>query len=1508
MKRFLGCLLLAFGLFSACSTPVAGAEATGQSTDAVLDVMPDMQQRFEAIDELIEKKEWVRVLDGLEEIAEQAGGAVWSRDGQVYTTVKRYVGHRLVSLPPDALALYRMRVDGQALQLWRRGVSDRDVGLLDELVDKFPASSHTEAALDAAINLLIDTGRYAEAALRIERLLARPAAAAPQANAPSRAMALAKLGFCHAKRGNPEAVRAIEGRLKNSGAQGRATLGNGQDVSTFLRDILEQGVGEPPLKVAAFWPAPGGDETHRRPMHNAGLDLSRRWAVKMGDEEAEDKPGIKVSPWPVVGQDGSIYIHTGTSLYAFDQKTGRRLWATRPLPIEEKPVDRRRQMFGSWSRWAGAASVSLGGGLVYATEIMGIGPKSNSSTRVVLKLSAFDARNGQRLWSFDQTLEEGGFDGEAMFPWAPHYVDGRLIGTVIHYGQAFLVALDAGTGKLLWRVYLAKDLLAESDIHHRNFLRTQKSEAVVISDGVAFAATGMGAVAAVEVSSGRLLWLATYPRKAIHLVEYQRAWGIQTIYPMEKSWGGGFPVVEHGRLYVAPWDASELLAFDRFTGHILRRIPLDKFTDLAGVRDHVAFLVGQQTAAVDLRSGKRLWEVPTPFEVQGMPILTESALLIPTRGAICSITLAKPVVRLMKPLAGADDRLPTGNLVSLNGWVIAANADRISAYVPYETSLAHLTQLVEKKPEAIGALLDRAELFSLRAATLPDLPGRRAMLHRTLKDLLLAERRLGEQDPADAALSERLKQAMFEARLTLSEVEPNKAVAHVDGAKPYLFSEQKKIRWHLARGDALAAEERHRDALEAYLAITTDMGGKRLVDEQSEVAVEVLAQSRIGDLVARHGPEVYAVIDAALKPDYEKMVQAQDIDGLLKLQRRHPHSGLADNCLYETARILSAEASEPMRAQGLLRGLIRDYPRSKVLGEAHALLLRNYEASRQVMHGKALLRDLLQRHSKVTVPWEGQNRGGAEWAAAMLKRPEYATRLAAERPMPVPDGLLKRSWLSGKGAEILAHWVSDETGYDRGIALAVGFSGTKDSPRSNFARSSYVRAFSTATGDTLWQADLQLDWSWDGIEDGRSEWNQQRNYYLALCSGDVVAMGSPNEIVALDWLTGARRWSHRWERPQGDSTFRWYDRLRLAPGIQGVMNQRPVFAAGAGRIFYLLPDGILVCLHAANGQELWRATAGTFANGPIGLFDHMVVVAGLGPAEIYAFDIEDGQRLYRKPLPGFAPGHPIFDRAGNRLLISSDGSLVCYEMSEFRPIWEVKGLGPEGVPSQWTIRMLPNGNILLMYDRSASPVAIEQKRDQQLVVLDGATGERKWTYNASRRTQKGNDTEFFVVDDSPMLTRNRILIPMTESITKGTGRRQTRIRNHVDYIVDMATGTKVGEHRINARPVPRRNLRVVGWSKCVAATVAADQLIRMMGHSDGRQIRNRLYVTHITTGQEVLVDELADLKRLVNSVLGRVNAIAIHTTPDGKVLAPVGTGIRCYRAVPEAKTESPVVP
>ena len=101
--------------------------------DAVLDIMPDMGDRFESVDELIAEAKWDRALQKLEDIVEEAGDTVWSVDGRVYMSVRDYITQRILAMPPEGLAFYRLRYDPEARALLEAGLVRQDIAMLDEV-------------------------------------------------------------------------------------------------------------------------------------------------------------------------------------------------------------------------------------------------------------------------------------------------------------------------------------------------------------------------------------------------------------------------------------------------------------------------------------------------------------------------------------------------------------------------------------------------------------------------------------------------------------------------------------------------------------------------------------------------------------------------------------------------------------------------------------------------------------------------------------------------------------------------------------------------------------------------------------------------------------------------------------------------------------------------------------------------------------------------------------------------------------------------------------------------------------------------------------------------------------------------------------------------------------------------------------------------------------------------------------------------------------------------------
>lgn len=196
-------------------------------------------------------------------------------------------------------------------------------------------------------------------------------------------------------------------------------------------------------------------------------------------------------------------------------------------------------------------------------------------------VSAFATADGERLWRV--SVADGQSDRDAIAGGIT-YENGRLF---IASGFARVIALDAATGTELWRKRVASPMHADP----------------TASGGRLFATTLDSKLIALDGATGAELW------------------SHQAIGETARLIGGGGPAVDAG-VVVAPFSSGELVALRQENGRVLwtdslaatRR--LDELATLAQI--HAAPVIdrggvfaisyGGVLAAIDLRSGSRVWE------------------------------------------------------------------------------------------------------------------------------------------------------------------------------------------------------------------------------------------------------------------------------------------------------------------------------------------------------------------------------------------------------------------------------------------------------------------------------------------------------------------------------------------------------------------------------------------------------------------------------------------------------------------------------------------------------------------------------------------------------------------------------------------------------------------------------------------------------------------------------------------------------------------------------------
>ncbi len=195
---------------------------------------------------------------------------------------------------------------------------------------------------------------------------------------------------------------------------------------------------------------------------------------------------------------------------------------------------------------------------------------------------AFDVSNGDRIWDRDLTEDED--DDDAMSGGIA-YDNGRLFVTT---GFAKVFALDARTGKVLWQRSV------ESPVH----------APPTVDDGRVFVVTVENNLHALSTADGSTLWP---PHRAIS--------------DLARILGGAAPAVS-GEAVVAAFSSGDLVALRTDNGRVAWTDSLatsrrtDEIASLAQIRalpliDRgrvLAMSQGGMLAAIDLRTGQRLWD------------------------------------------------------------------------------------------------------------------------------------------------------------------------------------------------------------------------------------------------------------------------------------------------------------------------------------------------------------------------------------------------------------------------------------------------------------------------------------------------------------------------------------------------------------------------------------------------------------------------------------------------------------------------------------------------------------------------------------------------------------------------------------------------------------------------------------------------------------------------------------------------------------------------------------
>ncbi|MEI6233559.1 MAG: PQQ-binding-like beta-propeller repeat protein [Planctomycetota bacterium] len=595
-------------------------------------------------------------------------------------------------LTPAERTIFREPLARPAESAYRQALPTGDALELEDIACKFPGAPGAAKALNQAGNLYLDRGLFARAAQAFKTLqrdfkgsglIDEPLAAAKEIRAlvglgrmQAARDALAKMStdfntakFVLSGREIPvtDFVRVESKRL--SAFPLESSAGIASDYETF--GWSSRRLGAPTEVIAPIldhlkWSVP--------------MLPPSEFAVRARSLWSEDRTYSHIESFPVVSHE-TIFCATRQGIRALNKSNGNELWKdvwnnAGYVDIDRKPETSKNKFCGY------PLTLPIVKDQCVFVRVI------NTDKYSVLR--CYDAVSGRVKWSTDKS------PSLAKLVWSsePLAAYNLIIATyfealdhdTVRCGSA---ALDAETGRLVWNrpfgvgnsgIRIAEKY-RDSRYAHINYQVTLQLGPPSAFEGMAYTATGLGSLAALNAYTGDIAWIAEYPRlRAGNL--YTGNSGIDGFLPRilkVLSRGPSSPVVGEKTVALAPRDAAGIIGFDRRTGELRWAHDLLDARFIAGVCDGKLLAVDDTVTALDLDSGVPAWTYSTAGKrVTGQPGLCGGMLYLPCDDGLHVVDAHSGA---LKTRTTWDPKTsgPLVNLVVSGSQVIGVNATNIGS-------------------------------------------------------------------------------------------------------------------------------------------------------------------------------------------------------------------------------------------------------------------------------------------------------------------------------------------------------------------------------------------------------------------------------------------------------------------------------------------------------------------------------------------------------------------------------------------------------------------------------------------------------------------------------------------------------------------------------------------------------------------------------------------------------------------------------------------------------------
>lgn len=654
---------------------------------------------------------------------------------------------------------------------------------------------------------------------------------------------------------------------------------------------------------------------------DAELDVSQLlarplWSDSLGDalplalppnaaRQANAPPegaALLFAPPTVVGD--TVFVNNSETISAWNRFTLSPRWRVKL----QGPVSDTIQL-GGQRTIEELSTVEVSDGIAVALTGLRVGGQMQSERRLV----AIDAQTGRPLWNRRiDDFKQAGLEDSAIR--SPLIVDQGLVIFGVEkdisrrrLDSYYLVAVDLRTGEFRW-----SRPVGSSGAVNMGF-RAVINDGLAAYGGVLYITSRIGFVAAIEVATGRPIWIRRIEVTAIPNSRTDLPWEIN------------IPLLVGDRLFTLSPSRTEILSLDAHTGALLARRPSADFN----APDYLLYAEGwllvvspatiDAVEANDLADGliRRVLALSSGGPMRGRVGVLGDTLLVPAlgevqlyglqdmgRGPIARVTLDRP-----------------GTALALEGQLIVVDDAHIHTYLVWSVAERMLRQRMEDapndpepavtyaelsyragRPEGVAPAIDRALAAVERDPLGPDMAAVQARMFRSILQMVEPD----AEAPALKPLDDETRGVLIE-RLGLCASTTEDQVAYL-----------------LTAGRHYEATERPALAVRSYQAVldAPELAAASYASAGTTVSADFEATRRLRRVIQMHGRALYD----AYQSDADRMLaqlgnQARDPEPFEVIARRYPLSHAAVRAWTEAGTRYAAQQRPQLAALAFEEGL-----------------------------------------------------------------------------------------------------------------------------------------------------------------------------------------------------------------------------------------------------------------------------------------------------------------------------------------------------------------------------------------------------------------------------------------------------------------------------------------------------------------------------------------------------------------------------------------------------------